>query len=96
MNNEIKEKVDERLKFFSKNPDLLHITKHTHKYKEPTYSVRLSIYHNAKRKSRYIGRYSTLSLAIAARDYALKQIELDDEMSMTVPSRFSKFNRGGA
>ena len=83
MKEELKTQIDERLLFKEKDPDWLHIEKHVHKLKAPTFSVRLPIYQNDVRKSKYIGRYNSLAEAVEARDYALEQIETSSVMSMT-------------
>jgi hypothetical protein len=95
MKTQTQKEIDERLLFNAGNPDELYIKKNEHKYKRATFSVRFPIYQNQKRTTRYIGRYNTMEEAIAARDYAIKQVSKSSELSLTIPPEISKFKKEG-
>jgi len=95
LHRNIKKVIDERLRFLPKNTDTYYITKHKHRFKSDNYSVRLPIYRDGKRTTRYLGRYSSIKEAVFVRDYAIDQIEKSDELSLTIPPKMSRLRKGG-
>lgn len=95
MNTNIKNEIDQRLRFIARDTISYYITEQRHKFKPTNFSVRIPIYRDGKRTSRYLGSYETFEEAVIARDYALRQIEKSDELSLTIPPEMSRLGNEG-
>mgnify|MGYP001121996083 CR=1 FL=1 len=93
MNINIEDQIDYRLKFIPRNPISYYISEQSRKFKPSNFSIRIPIYRDGKRTSLYLGSYDSFDDAVSARDYALKQIEKSDRISLTIPLELSKFGR---